>query len=244
MDRWSSGNELYIAGPVKTIRVEEQIYEFEGDFIYDHDKPLLKERFEFDRQGKRTEDYTYTIDGRESPKTADIYNDKNWLTRQDTYSALTQKPYLETRYSYDRNGNILDAAQYSLDDNKLLQKWSFRYEPSRNYFEITDTDARNKVRTRVGFTKDAQCRTHEISTYQPDGELKTRTTLAFNGKDIPIGAITRSAIGAVLETRKFEYQFDSYGNWIKKSDFAWKDTNGKSAWKRMNVVYRKIEYYD
>jgi hypothetical protein len=99
MDRWSSGNEMNLSGAVKSVRVEKQIYEFEGDFIYKHDKkPLLKERFEFDRQGREIEDYTYTIDGRESPKSVSSYNEKNWLIKNDTFSALSNKPYLQTRY--------------------------------------------------------------------------------------------------------------------------------------------------
>lgn len=91
MDRWSSGNEMNLSGAVKSVRIEEQIYEFEGDFIYKHDKPLLNERFEFDRQGRKIEDYTYTTDGRESPKSASSYNEKNWLIKNDTFSALTAR---------------------------------------------------------------------------------------------------------------------------------------------------------
>ncbi len=97
MDKWSSGNENNLSGAVKSIRVEEQIYEFEGDFIYKNDKPLLKERFEFDRQGRKIEHYTYTTDGRESPKSVSTYNEKNWIIKDGTFSTLSQKPYLQTR---------------------------------------------------------------------------------------------------------------------------------------------------
>lgn len=109
IDRWSNWNELNVSGPVKSIRVEEQIYEPETHLLYRDEKPLLKERFEFDRLGRKIEKYSYTTQGSESPKTVSIYDERGWLIRQDTYSAITNKPYLETRYRYDGAGNILEV---------------------------------------------------------------------------------------------------------------------------------------
>lgn len=63
-------------------------------------------------------------------------------------------------------------------------------------------------------------------------------------KDIPISVVHYSNDNTVVGKRKYEYEFDKQGNWIKKSDFAWKEKDGKSDWKLMNVVYRKIVYFD
>ena len=243
LDRWSSGNELKLKGPVKSIRVKEQIYVSEGDFIVNTDKIFLKERFEFGKEGRKSEEYSYTTDGRESPRTTSVYNEKSWLIRQDTYSATTQKPYLETRYIYDKAGNILEAAQYSLDDSKLLQKWSFVQDPTNRHFGFTDTDSRNKWRGRVGFTKDVQCRIREISSILEDGKIQAISSLEFDDKSNPITVVSKSASGEILGKRRFEYEFDLHGNWIKKSDFALNLEKGKSDWKLMNIVYREIEYY-
>ena len=244
MDRWSSGNELYLNGPVKTVRVDEQVFESEGHFLHASKTPYLKERFEFDRNGRRVESYDYALDGRELPKTTDIYNEKNWLIRQDTYSALTKKPHLETRYSYDKDGNILEAAQYSLDDNKLLQKWNFVHDPTKNYFVLTDIDSQNRWNGQLGFLKDANCRVYEMSAFSKNGTLAARITLSYDNGGIPVASVTSNAAGKITETRKVEYEFDSRGNWIKKSDFAQKTANGNSTWKLMNIVYRRIEYYN
>ncbi len=244
MDRWSSGNENNLSGVVKSIRVEEQIYEFEGHFIYKNDKPLLKERFEFDRQRRKTEHYTYTTDGRESPKSVSSYNEKNWIIKDDTFSALTQKPYLQTRYSYDDFGNVREIAQYNIEDNSLLQKWVFTNDLQKKYFEFVDFDSRNKQRMRVGFKRDEKCRLAEIFGYQPDGALGVKSVVSFDKNDVPISVINYSNDNAVIGKRKYEYEFDKQGNWIKKSDFSWEEKDGKSDWKLMNVVYRKIEYFD
>ncbi len=244
MDRWSSGNENNLSGAVKSIRVEEQIYEFEGDFIYKHDKPLLKERFEFDRQRRKTEHYTYTTDGRESPKSTSSYNEKNWIIKDDAYSALSQKPYLQTRYIYDDFGNVKEIAQYNIEDDSLLQKWVFTNDLQKKYFEFADFDSRNKQRMRVGFKRDEKCRLAEIFAYQPDGKLGTKSIFSFDKNDIPISVVNYSNENTVIGKRKYEYEFDNQGNWIKKSDFAWTEKEGKSDWKLMNVVYRKIEYFD
>lgn len=235
---------MNLTGPVKSVRVEEQVYEFETHFIYEHKEPLLKERFEFDREGRKVEEYTFTIYGHESPKTVSIYNDKGWLVRQDTYSALTEKPYLETRYEYDQSGNVLRAAQYSLDNGELLQKWDFKQDSGRNYFEFTDIDSRNEVRGRIGFTKDARCRIFEIVAFAKDGKATAKTALTFDDRNNPITTTTQSTSGEIMEKRKAEYEFDKSGNWTKKSDFVWKEGDGKADWKLMNVVYRNIEYYD
>ncbi len=243
MDRWSSGNETNLSGAVKSIRVEEQIYESEGDFLSMSDKPQLKERFEFDRQGRKIEDYTYTTDGRESPKSVSVYNEKNWLIKNDTFSALSNKPYLQTRYTYDDFGNVTEIAQYNIEDNELLQKWVFTNDLQKRYFEFADFDSRNKQRMRVGFKRDEKCRLVEIFSYQLDDKLGVKSVISFDKNDVPISVVNYSNANEVLSKRKYEYEFDSQGNWTKKSDFELREKEGKSDWKLMNVVYRKIEYY-
>ena len=244
MDRWSSGNETNLSGAVKSVRVEEQVYEFEGDFIYKNDKPLLKERFEFDREGRKIEDYTYTIDGRESPKSVSAYNEKNWLIKDDAFSALSNKPYLQTRYTYDGFGNVKEIAQYNIEDDSLLQKWIFTNDLQKRYFELTDFDSGNKQRMRVGFKRDEKCRLAEIFAYQADDKLGVKSVISFDKNDVPISVVNYSNANEVLSKRKYEYEFDSQGNWTKKSDFELREKEGKSDWKLMNVVYRKIEYYN
>ncbi len=244
MDRWASGNEDNLSGAVKSVKIEEQIFEFEGHFIYKHNKPLLKERFEFDRQGRKVEEYTYTIEGRESPKSVSKYNEKNWLITNDTFSALSNKSYLQTRYVYDELGNVKEIAQYNIEDNTLLQKWVFTNDLQKNYFEFVDIDSKNKQRMRVGFKRDEKCRLAEVFSYKPNNELGTKSVISFDKNDIPISVINYSSENTVIDKRKYEYEFDSQGNWIKKSDFKLIEKDGKSDWKLMNTVYRKIEYFD
>ncbi len=244
MDRWSSGNENNLSGAVKSVRVEEQIYEFEGHFIYEHNKPLLKERFKFDRQGRKVEKYTYTIEGRESPKSVSTYNEKNWLITNDTYSALSNKPYLQTRYIYDELGNVEEIAQYNIEDNSLLQKWVFTNDLQKRYFEFTDYDSRDRQRTQIGFKRDKKCRIVETFAYQPDNKLGVRSVISYDKNDIPISVINYSSENIIIDKRKYEYEFDDKGNWIKKSDFKWKEKDEKSDWKLMSDIYRKIEYFN
>ena len=234
---------MNLSGAVKSVRVEKQIYEFEGDFIYKHDKPLLKERFEFDRQGREIEDYTYTIDGRESPKSVSSYNEKNWLIKNDTFSALSNKPYLQTRYVYDDFGNVKEIAQYNIEDNSLLQKWVFTNDLQKKYFEFADFDSRNKQRMRVGFKRDEKCRLAEIFAYQPDDKLGVKSIFSFDKNDVPVQVVNYSGDNEIIGKRNYEYEFDNQGNWIKKSDFASTGKDKKSDWKLMNVIYRKIEYF-
>lgn len=42
--------------------------------------------------------------------------------------------------------------------------------------------------------------------------------------------------------KKIRIRIRQQGNWKEKSDYELKE--GKSDWKLMNAVYRKIEYYD
>lgn len=244
MDRWSSGNENNLSGAVKSVRVEEQIYKFEGDFIYPHDKPLLKERFEFDQQGRKIEHYIYTIDGRELPKSVSSYNEKNWLIKDDAFSALSNEPYLQTRYIYDDFGNVKEIAQYNIEDNKLLQKWIFTNDLQEKYFEFVDFDSSDKRRMRVGFKRDDKCRLAEIFAYHHNDKLGVKSVILFDKSDIPVEIINYSSENEVLSKRRYEYEFDSRRNWTKKSDFELREKDEKSDWKLMNTVYRKIDYYD
>ena len=47
-----------------------------------------------------------------------------------------------------------------------------------------------------------------------------------------------------LGKRKFEYEFDNQGNWIKQSHYSWEEEKGKFDWKLMRIEYRKIKYFD
>ena len=97
---------------------------------------------------------------------------------------------------------------------------------------------------RIGFIRDGSCRISEMLAYQSDDDLGAKSVLFYDNKNNPISVIQYLNDGSVLGKRKFEYEFDNQGNWIKRSDFALKEEKGKSDWKLMNVAYRKIEYFD
>ncbi|HMS40287.1 MAG TPA: hypothetical protein PKE69_08680, partial [Pyrinomonadaceae bacterium] len=233
IDRWSSGNETNLSGAVKSVRVEEQVYEFEGDFFYENDKPLLKERFEFDRQGRKIEHYIYLINGKELPKSVSTYNEKNWLVKDDAFSALSNKPYLQTRYIYDEFGNVKEIAQYNLEKDSLLQKWVFTNDLQKKYFEFTDFDSRSKQRMRVGFKRDEKCRIAEIYAYQPDGKLEVRRVISFDKNDLYVFS----------RRHHYEFIFNHIGHKQEKENPEYIiDDNGSTDFKKAVLDCFNIEY--
>ena len=62
--RWTFGDEPRYKGAVKSVLLSEQIYEFEGDFIYAHDKPIPKTLFDFYPAGKLLHKTDYLVDGK------------------------------------------------------------------------------------------------------------------------------------------------------------------------------------
>jgi hypothetical protein len=68
-----------------------------------------------------------------------------------------------------------------------------------------------------------------ISTYEEDGSLATETTLDRNGKEV--------------DTFRYEYLNDSYGNWVEQRRFTRHSSDKAPQWSQDTTTRRMITYY-
>ncbi len=234
-----------IIGAVESMNVETETLVSEGDTIFTNkDKPMLFATYKYDRQGRLYEKNFYGTDGVAMPKSTFDYNSKNKVIKENDYSAISQKPYLESQYIYNNNGTLREIIGSDIEKNDFLSKKVFNYDASRNYFEFIESYSYSSPDFRIGFTQDAKCRFSEIFGFTRDGKVAGKQAVIFDNKDNPILITAFSNDGSIFGKRKFEYEFDKQGNWTKQSHYSWEEENRKFDWKLVRIEYRKIKYYD
>jgi hypothetical protein len=232
-------------GSVEQIEVETETLIPQGDVIFTNKgRPILFATYRYDSEGRLREKNFYRIDGVALPKSTFEYDKDGILLRELDYSAVSLKPYLETDYVYD-NGVLKEITGKNIEDGKVLSKKTFTYDRSRNYFEFSETFSYRSPSNRVGFLQDKNCQILEIIVYEPDGSVQAKATRSFDSDNNPTFFESKTVKGETLEKRKSEYEFDSGGNWIKRSDYFWEPskTDGVGDWKLAEIIYRKIKYF-
>jgi hypothetical protein len=234
-----------IVGAVESMDVETETLISEGHTIFTNkDKPIIFATYKFDRQGRLSEKNFYNVDGKASAKNTFDYDSENKIIKENYFSAVTQKPYLESKYTYNNDGTLKEIVGSNIEKNDFLSKTGFSYDLNKNYFEYIEYNFRLQPEMRVGYTQDAKCRFSEVFGFTRDGKIAGKNVISFDEKDNPILFTGYSNDGSILGKRKLEYEFDKQGNWIKQSHYSWEKENDKFDWKLMRIEYRKIKYFD
>lgn len=233
-----------ILGPVETANIERETLVSEGHTLFTNKgKPYVFATYKYDRSGRLIEKNFYRVDGVALPKSTFDYNAAGDLVKENHFSAITNKPYLETNYIYE-NGFLKESIGRNIEDGSFLSKQVFTYDSNKNYFEFVETKSYKSPTIKVGFRQDEKCRFSEAFGYGDDGKVASRSVITFDGFDNPSSVISYSSDGSVLGKRKYVYKYDKYNNWIERSDFSWKTENGKPEWFLVEIGYRKIKYFD
>jgi hypothetical protein len=113
------------AGAVESMNVETETLVSEGHTLFTNKgKPFLFATYKYDRQGRLSEKNFYRSDGVALPKSSFDYDSDGKIIKENHFSAITQKSYLETKYIYE-NGLLKEILGLSLDDNKALSRQIF-----------------------------------------------------------------------------------------------------------------------
>ncbi len=234
-----------IVGAVESMNVETETLISEGHTLFTNKgKPFLFATYKYDRQGRLSEKNFYRTDGKPLPKSTFDYDSENKVVRENSFSAVSQKPYLESKYIYNDNGTLKEIIGSNIEKNDFLSKKVFSYDLKRNYFEFVESYSYSSPDWRVGFVQDAKCRFSEIIGYTRDGKVAGKSIVTFDDKDNAILITYYSNDDSILGKRKLEYEFDKRGNWTKQSHYSWEKENDKFDWKLMRIEYRKIKYFD
>lgn len=233
-----------IQGPVESMDVERETLVAEGHFLFTNKgKPYIFASYKFDRIGRLSEKHFYRLDGVSMPKTTYDYDPKGLLLRENHFSAITNKPYLETNYVYE-NGLLKELIGRNIEDDGFLSKQVFSYDPNNRIFEFIETKSYKSPTIEVGFKQDEKCRFSEIVGYGADGKRSSKTVITFDKFDNPILINSFSVDGSLLGKRKYEYKYDVQNNWVEQADYSWRVEDGKATWILVELGYRKIKYFD
>lgn len=231
-------------GPIDTVNVERETLISEGHTLFtNRGKPFLFATYRYDRTGRLVEKNFYRTDGVALPKTTFDYDRDGKFLRENHFSAVSKKPYLETNYVY-QDGLLKESVGRNIEDGKSLSKKVFTYDAARRYFEFLETYSYNSPALRVGFKQDEKCRFAEVFGFGRDGKVAGRNVIEFNDSDDAVAVTSYSGDGAVIGKRRYEYKFDEHGNWVEQSDLSWREKDGKFEWVVVEIAYRKIKYFD
>lgn len=131
------------------------------------------------------------------------------------------KPKRDTRYiykykyKYDDKG-ILREEQLYLNDGKPSLKYVYNYKDNQK----------------------------EELVYEANGSLNQKYVSTLDDKRNEIEEIIYKATDNSVESKySYAYEFDSQGNWVKKTASKWTKRDGKSQYMPYSVTYRTINYY-
>lgn len=222
-------------------RVEYTVFESNGTagtrFVY-----------KYDVKGNLIEQQWYAHTGRLGGRTVYTFDEKGNQTSQASYDegSLSWKNVSK----YDANGNNTETLQYQGDT--LRYKFLNSYDSKGRILEKETVEFNSKPQAfpshppqpgKVVYTYDDEKRTKEEATYAVDGTLRRKVTYAYDERNNEIGLIIFYAYGPHQnsETRLTNIEYDSHGNWTRKTRFRQPEKGGQPQ--PFHAELRVITYY-
>ena len=152
-----------------------------------------------------------------------VWNDQEQLTElsYDTQTQLVNRLIL----TYDSNGNMIEGKLVVENCCRCGPKpWVDALSRSSTYTYDSEghvTEERNMMGKRID--------SHVVRSYNDHGDLASESTMRIYGN-------------IVIDTNRFNYQYDSYGNWTQKTEntaFVSSDETHNSE----AVTQRKLSYW-
>lgn len=200
---------------------------------------------------------TWAVAGRK-PSSTSYYNEQGNLVKKELYD-YRGNPLDITVYGYVDGDRVSSAksikheynpppmaapagAQSQKRDRRYSSKYKYKYDEKGRLVESESygNDGRLWMRYVYNF-KDNQV---EELVYASDGSLNQRylSTLDEKGNEVERTDF-EAGNGSVRNKYSYEYEFDSRGNWVKKTTKRWRTKEGQSSFVPAYVTYRTITYY-
>ena len=175
--------------------------------------------------GKLVRIVGYDAEGKLEWKQFNSYG-KDGLLLEEKY-LIGEKAYGKTIFKYDRSGNLSELAFYAPNGAKALALIG----PCLGAHRVTY--AYNEQRQRL-----------KVVQYDPNGEVSWSWQYSYDSK----GLITAESIGyySSKQTSVYVYEYDSRGNWIKKTTTQDPGPKGPPHIpppSKASVTSREITYY-
>lgn len=219
-------------------QIDRKVLKYEGNKLVEkltfnkQDKLVDKVTYVYDDAGNLTGENLYLNNDEVVIKNAYKYNGNNQKVSYTRYNKDSELLF-NTQYEYKGDNLILeetrgkeDKIEYSKkmtydDDGNMLSKISYdSYEDSETIEKFVYDDKGNKITWDV----------------QKNGEPFLKINYSYNEKGDLNGLSTYNNSGKIIEERKYKYDYDKEGNWIKKNIYI----NGELKF----VEQREITYYN
>lgn len=217
-------------GQVKEIKILETNLE--------SDEPQeITTTIKFDDKGKITETYLTNARIKMYGRTIYSYDAQNRIVKKTTYNP-DGSAVSENVFSYNSNGGLELKAVQNAITKKVIMKTEYKYESPESYSQYYE----EKFARRIRLTKDEKCRIVESNLYKEDKSLENKLTMSYDDKNNVIESIVFSPNGKQIEKTKYEYEYDTKGNWVKQNIYEWTFRNGNSPYKLTKIKQRTITY--
>lgn len=199
--------------------------------------------YTYDERGNQTSQASYSADGAVNWKTCSTYDAQGNITEWVQYEHETLR--YKVISTYDEKGRVVESE--TIEFNAIPNVY-VSHAP---------------VPGKVVYIYDDEKRTKEVATYKPDGTLKDRVVYAYDTKGNEVGRSMFKADGTPNDPviqfydniyepgSKFrgslsgktlvEFEYDSHGNWTKKTYLIQLDKDSKLQPYRTEE--RVITYY-
>ena len=152
-------------------------------------------------------------------------------------------------YKYNETGKLLWKKRTStIKNNKDENFIGFKYDQHGNLIELLNKSVANE-----GFDGDVMPYVEIKTIYEYDLKNRIQKTIKYKSGNLEEETefdefynhtlIKFYDKGALDREMKYEYQFDSKGNWIERKVFLKQDFSRDKNWIPVFVETRKIEYY-
>lgn len=232
-------------GPVASIVVEATDLSTDGSSTELARYPLME--FQYATSGGILKRIDYAVDKSRSPSRTYTYDNKGKLIQENYHNAVDGEIDIETTYLYDAQGRPFEAISHDTKPNSLLSKEIYVHDPKRNYVEVNEYWGQ-PLRAKVGYLKDALGKVVErqqLSTLvqgQASLGYAGKTNFTYNDKGDVVQELSYGVDGNLASRKTFTYEYDSYGNWIKRTSTT-EQIDGTSIETINDILYRKITYY-
>jgi hypothetical protein len=202
---------------------------------------------------------TWTVQTRK-PNSMDYYNERGNLTKKESYdyqgnlSDVTAYGYLDgarvsneeiIRHEYNPPpisiGPPAGGATPKYDP-RYSYKFTFKYDDKKRLMEKTWIGNDGKLWLRYVYNYSGNQR--EELVYSADGSLNQRYLSVLDDKGNEVEeTIFEARDGSIKSKHSYAYEFDSHGNWTKRTNSKWVTKDGRSSYEPQYVYYRTITYY-
>jgi hypothetical protein len=189
----------------------------------------------------RKEGLSYGEDGSITGKSVYTFDSKGKLIENLEYG-----PQGSVRYRivqrYDDHERITESISFK-PDGSVYSKSENTYDQGGNLKETISYEADKSIEYRVVYSHDGKGRMTESLMYKQDGVLDNKSTYAYNEKGLRTEKAIYNSDGILREKESYAYEFDSVGNWIKKTERKWLFKEGRLNAEPPHSVKRMIIYY-